>query len=319
LRNLLVCLALTVPATFALAQAAPAAAPAPVAAAPTTKPAEDPNMVVMEVGDKKITAAQFNELLDALPPQVQAMVKSDPARTRRLIGDKLAEITLLAQEARKEGVDKDPKFLAQQKLQQDQMLAQFVAEKAASGADEAALKKQYEENKANYDQVTARHILIRAKGSPAPVAPGKQELTDEQAKAKAAELRDRIVNKKEDFATLAKAESDDLGSGQRGGDLGSFGKGMMVGEFEKTAFSLKPGDVSGPVKTQFGYHLIQVQEHKTPSFDEVKEQLKGQQGPKRVEDLVARLKAENKVTLNEAYFGPAATKPAMPAMPPMPE
>lgn len=97
------------------------------------------------------------------------------------------------------------------------------------------------------EEVHARHILIATSAS----------VTDAQAKAKADNLV-KELRAGADFATLAKANSDDPGSKTKGGDLGWFGKGQMVPEFEKAAFSLPPGQISDPVKTSYGYHIIEV-------------------------------------------------------------
>lgn len=316
MKKLLASVALLAPALAFAQTPAPTTAPAAAVAAPASKPALSPDAVIIKMGDQKVTVKEFNDLVDSLPAEVQSQARG-PAR--RMIADKLVEVKLLAAQARKEGLDKEPRILAQFELQNQQVLAQAMAEKALKNKDEAGLQKLYDEKKGEMEQVKARHILIRSKDSPAPAAPGKPELTDEQAKAKALDLRNQLVNKKADFATLAKDNSDDPGSATRGGMLPPFGKGQMVSEFEKSAFSLKPGDISEPIKTPFGYHLIQVEERKTPSFDEVKEELAAQQAPKKLEELLKKLKTENPVTIDEGFFGPAVTRPARPMMPPMPE
>ena len=126
------------------------------------------------------------------------------------------------------------------------------------------------------EQVHARHILLRIDEpvpTPAPLAEGATpepttaplaegaptpELRDEaSALALAEELRQRLVDG-EDFATLAEEYSDDTGSAVNGGDLGWFGRGMMVPPFDEAVFSLEPGETSEPVRTDFGYHIIQV-------------------------------------------------------------
>lgn len=122
------------------------------------------------------------------------------------------------------------------------------------------------------EQVNARHILLRFEEAvapavdPTPVAEGQPTpeptpvpRTDEETLALATEIRQRIVDG-EDFAVLAAEFSEDPGSAVNGGDLGWFPKGMMVAEFEDAAFSLPIGEVSEPIQTQFGYHLIQVVE-----------------------------------------------------------
>ena len=102
------------------------------------------------------------------------------------------------------------------------------------------------------EAIKSRYILIKA----TPEAPLIKREAD--ALKKIQDARKRIVDDGEDFATVAKDVSEDPGSAPKGGDLGCFGKGAMVPEFEQAAFALKKGEVSEPVKTQFGYHLIQV-------------------------------------------------------------
>lgn len=111
-----------------------------------------------------------------------------------------------------------------------------------------ARKNQFDQ----VEQVKAQHILIKA-------TPG--DIASEQAALKKAQsLKEQAV--KSDFGSLAEKNSDDPGSKIKKGDLGFFGRGQMVPEFEKVAFDLKPGQISEPVKTQFGYHIIKVNEKK---------------------------------------------------------
>src|SRR5258708_20003205 len=97
---------------------------------------------------------------------------------------------------------------------------------------------------------------------------GQKNMSDEDALAKATDLRTKIVAGG-DFAALAKAESDDTGSGANGGALGEFTHGRMVPQFEQAAFALPVGEVSLPIKTQFGYHCILVAKHETKNFQQV--------------------------------------------------
>ncbi|WP_297992031.1 peptidylprolyl isomerase [Anoxybacillus sp.] len=130
------------------------------------------------------------------------------------------------------------------------LLRQKAAMEDVKVTDEE-LKKYYEEYK---PKVKASHILV------------EDEKTAKEIKAK--------LEKGEDFAKLAKEYSKDTGSAQNGGDLGWFGPGKMVEEFEKAAYALNKGEISEPVKTQFGYHIIKVTDkEEKKSFDEMKEQI----------------------------------------------
>jgi peptidyl-prolyl cis-trans isomerase D len=114
------------------------------------------------------------------------------------------------------------------------------------------------------EQVHARHILVKAERG--------DTKAEESALAKIRQIRERL--KSEDFAKVAKEVTEDAGSKDKGGDLGFFERGRMVPEFEDVAFAQKPNDISEPVQSQFGYHLIQVlekQEAKTTSFAEARE------------------------------------------------
>ena len=290
---------------------APASAPmAAPATAPATVPAIDPAKVVLKVGDETMTAQQFTDLVnDVLPEQSRAMAQGP---SKRMFAERIVDLKLLAGEAKRQGLEKDPKIQHQMDLMREQVLAQAVVEKTQKSGDEAALMKYYEEHKSEFEQAKARHILIRVTNPRMPVPAGKKDLSDADAKKLAGDIRARLV-KGEDFATVAKAESYDTGSGSRGGDLGSFPRGQMVGEFEKAAFSQKVGEIGELVKTEYGYHILQVQERKTQPFEDVKESLLAKQGPEKVTALVESLKKSQKVEMDEAFFG----KP-MPQMPQMP-
>ena len=114
-------------------------------------------------------------------------------------------------------------------------------------------------------------------------------MTDDEALAKAKDIRAKIVAGG-DFAELAKAESDDAGSGANGGSLGDFTRGRMVPPFDEAAFTLKVNEVSEPVKTQFGYHIIQVTKHDTKKMDDVKAEITEKVGPEMAQKGVDAIK-----------------------------
>jgi peptidyl-prolyl cis-trans isomerase C len=282
----------------------------PVPAAPPA----DPNMVVISVGDHKITVAEFQALIKALPPQYQEAAKGPG---RRDFAKNLVELQVLADEALKLGLDKQPDTKVQLEFQRDNMLAQsmFLNLQQTATVSDAEVQAYYDSHKADYETITARHILIMVKGAPMPPPPGKPELSDAEAKEKAEAVRKRVVGG-EDFAKVAKEDSYDT-SGDKGGDLGEFKKGMMVAPFEVAAFALKPGDISEPVQTPFGYHIIQVQTHKIKSLAEVKDQILTQLKPNAARKEVDALTGKVKVEISDSFFGPPPAPPA-PAAPPTP-
>ena len=152
----------------------------------------------------------------------------------------------------------------------------------------------FEAHKAEFvvqPQVLCQHILV--KGS------------DDTALDKIKEIRERIVSGKSDFAAEAKEHSD-CPSGAEGGSLGWFGRGMMVPEFDKVAFEMKKGEVSGIVSTQFGYHIIYKADEKggdaqtlVDVHDQIKDLLRHESRGRAMDSFVAELKANAKVEYRE--------------------
>ena len=144
----------------------------------------------------------------------------------------------------------------------DAQIKDFIAREGAR------LEKYYADNKSRFDKpkrVRARHILAKVDRNAPPA-------DWDAAKKKIEGLAER-AKKGEDFAELAKKNSDDSGSAERGGDLGTFGPRVMANEFEAAAFAMKAGELSAPVKTTFGWHLIKVEEVQEPeviSFEKAK-------------------------------------------------
>jgi parvulin-like peptidyl-prolyl isomerase len=260
-----------------------------------------PETVILTVGDLTITAKQFDQIAEGLQEQYRNFVKGPG---RKQFADQLVRVLVIAQEGKRRGYDKTPEFQTQLMFQTDQVLAGMTAQKINQDVkiDDAALHKYYDDHKAEYEQIRARHILIRFKGSPVPVKPGGKDLTEEEALAKTQDLAKRLQGGA-DFGQLATAESDDTGSANMNGDLGTFGRGKMVPSFDEAAFKLKPGEVSAPVKSQFGYHIIKVDsvEHKT--FDEVRPEIEKKLRPQEANKAMEEIQKSTKVVYDPVFFG----------------
>jgi peptidyl-prolyl cis-trans isomerase C len=282
---------------------APAAASAPA-------PPADPDKVILTIRTDKVNEAQFDDMINAIPEQYRATARG---AGKRAFAEQIVQVKVLAQEAEKRKLDKDPKVQSELEFQRQNLLAQamFLSLQQNVKVDDAAVEKYYNEHKNDYEVLKARHILIRVKGAPMQGIPGKPELTDEEALAKAQAIRKRLVDG-EDFATVAKAESDDAGSGAQGGDLGEFRKGMMVPPFETAAFAAKVNEITEPVKTPFGYHLIKVESHVTKSLAEARPDIEKKLRPEIARTAVADLRKGATVQLDDGFFGPAAPTPRAP-------
>lgn len=312
-------------------QTAPTATPATTPATTTAPPAAtaaagDP--VIITAGTTQIRRSEFENALKTLPPDYQSVAMGSG---KRQFADDYLRMRLLADQAEKSGIANDAGVQAQIALMRENLLANAQLtriEKAVILTDED-YQKAYDAAKSGSEQAKARHILIAFKGSRA-AQPGKKELTDAEAKAKAEEIRAKLVAGA-DFAAMAKKESDDTGSGAKGGDLGTFGHNQMVPEFEKAVFEGKIGEISPLVKTEYGYHIIQVQERKNPTLAEMKPQLEKDLKQKKVQEQLDAMKAAVHPTYDDAYFaapppaaamkpvtGDAVTKPATHPRPKMP-
>ena len=292
-------LLLVCPAACLLAQTPP---PPPANATPVPKPTVTmstenpatkvmptvaPDKVVLTVGDVTLTSAQFDAIIDVLPEQYKPVARG---AGRKQFADNLVKVLVLSQEGKRRKLDQTPAFKTQVMFQSANTLAANTF--ADIGKDlkisDADLHKYYDEHKNDYEQVRARHILIRFTGSPLPLKPGQKDLTEAEALAKAQEIVKRVKGG-EDFALVAMKESDDTGSAANGGDLNFFHRGQMVPSFEQAAFSLPVGSISDPVKSQFGYHIIKVEAKEAKSFDDVKgdieKRLKPEESQKYLEDL----------------------------------
>jgi peptidyl-prolyl cis-trans isomerase D len=204
---------------------------------------------------RRLAAFKMQELVGN-----QATVSDDEVKARFLKDGNKAQITY---------VRFLPSFYA------DKVPAPTPAEVTAyKQAHKKEIEDFYNANKASYEQpekVRARHILVK-------VDRGAAEDKKNEAKKKLEDLRKQIVDGGKDFAAVAKDVSEDLGSKPTGGDLGLQDRQAWVPEFANSAFSLKPGEVSQPVETQFGFHLIKAEEKKASEKKELKD----------VEDEIAR-------------------------------
>ena len=230
--------------------------------------------VVAKIGERKITMSDFKRVVDYLDAERQKMLETNP-QLKETVLRQFIQSMVISDLAKQKGFDRIPEIKNQLQFFSDNFLAneylkREVAQKVTVSDDE--VKTYYDSHKDEFktqEMVKARHILVIVENSAS---------EDEKKKAKdKAEIYLKKIKDGEDFAKMAAEVSDDPGSKAKGGDLGFFPKGRMVKSFEDAAFALKPGETSGIVETQFGFHIIKVEDKKEPtieSFDAVKERIK---------------------------------------------
>jgi peptidyl-prolyl cis-trans isomerase C len=240
--------------------------------------AQDANPVLAKVNGAEIRQSDVTLAEEELGPSLAQM---DPATKKDNVLAFLIDMKIVAKAAEDKKIENNEEFkkrlaFARNRLLMDNLLA---SEGKAATTDEA-MKKVYEDASKQIvgeQEVHARHILVE---------------TEDEAKAVKAEL-----DKGADFAELAKKKSKDPGASD-GGDLGFFTKDQMVPEFSAVAFALEPGKISNPVKSQFGWHIIKVEEkrnRKAPDFDQVKAQIETYVTRKAQADYVAKLREAAKI------------------------
>lgn len=307
-------MALALTASVATAQEKVAAKPAPATPAPApaaqAAPVKDTDVVV-SAGSVAITKAEYESIVKSLPEQYQQMAMG---QGKRQFAENLLRMRLLAQQAAKNGLDKDVDVQRQMAMARENILAsaEFARIDKSTKVPEADLKAYYEKEKGSYEQVHARHILVAFDGSPA--LPEGKKMTDAEAKAKADALRAKIAAGAK-FEDVAKTDSDDAGSKDTGGDLGAFGRGQMVKEFETAAFAAKPGEVTPVVKSQFGYHIIKVESHDYTPFEQVKARIEKDLHQQKVQEAIEAVNKANTTQFNTAYFPPPPAAEANDAAP----
>jgi parvulin-like peptidyl-prolyl isomerase len=291
------------PASGAANGAPPKPSASVVGATPAPAPASNlaPDAVVLTIGERKITRAQFDLLLASLAQNGRAAVT--PADKRK-VAEQYGDLETMATEARKRMLDQNPETKEMLTVQADNVLANVLAKKLNDDAQftDLDLRAYYDAHKDDYEEAKGSHILIRFKGSKVPLKPNEKDLTEPEALAKAQDIRAKILAGA-DFAALAKAESDDTGSAVKGGDLGSFRHKQMVAPFDQAAFSLPIGQLSEPVRSDFGYHLIKITARTSKTFDEAKSEIEKALKPKIVKAEIDKIKSQTPITLNDEYFG----------------
>jgi len=254
--------------------------------------AQDANPVLAKVNGSEIRQSDLAIAEEELAPNLAQM---DPATRRENVLAFLIDMKIVAKAAEDKKVADRPEFKAKLAFARDRILMDnLLASEGRAATNDEAMRKVYDEAAKQISgepEVRARHILV-------------------ETEAEAKQVEDEL-KKGADFAELAKKKSKDPGAAE-GGDLGFFSKDQMVPEFSAVAFALEPGKISDPVKSQFGWHIIKVEEkrnRKAPDFEQVKPQIETYVTRKAQSDFVTKLRAEAKI---EKMDDPAAAKADVP-------
>ena len=255
--------------------------------------------VILTVGNEDITQAEFELLLDVVPG-ARTQAATEDGRSRLI--NQIVQLKALAQEAKRRKLDRDPRTQQEMRFHTDQVLAKAVVAHVGEAVTDEMQHRYYDEHRSNFEMVEARHILIRFKGSAVPARSGQPELTEEQALAKARGVRRRILAGGE-FREVAIAESDDSGTRGTGGELGTVVRGQLTAEFESAAFALRDGEISQPVHTKYGFHIVQTKRHTFRDFESVRDDIKAILRREQQNAVLEEVVRRTNVVVDDRYFG----------------
>ncbi|MCD6490174.1 MAG: peptidylprolyl isomerase [Thermodesulfobacterium sp.] len=247
--------------------------------------------ILAEVGNYKLYEKDVEKMIEE-DVQIQQLLKSKPELKDEIvfaIVNRWVNLSLLALAGKKEGIDKDLEIKKELiEIEKNLIAKEYFEEKTANlKISENQLKEYYNKNKEKYKEEEGRHvkhILIY-------VPQDADSATKEKSLEKAKEIRKKLL-KGAKFEEIAQKYSDDTGSKKKGGDLGIIRKGQTIPEFEKEIFDLKLGEISQPIKSPYGYHIIKVEEiipERIPSFEEIKNLVKQDYMQEKKEEIMAQI------------------------------
>jgi peptidyl-prolyl cis-trans isomerase C len=256
------------------------------------------------VDEEKITAADIQRFIEALPPQFRAYY-GGPGRQQ--LPRYIVQMKILAAEAKKEKLEDRPEVQKAIAIARESILAdaarKTMGEKVPVSDQE--VQGLYEKRKSEFDEVRIRHLLIRADTSPArpTAAPTSPPLPEADARKKIEDLRSQL-QAGGDFAELAQANSEDLGTAGAGGDMGYINRQKVFPPIANAAYELAVGTVSDIIQTPYGFEIIKVEDRRVKPLAEVRPELEGQLRQRKVEEVLQKLQAQYKVVVDAAYFAP---------------
>jgi peptidyl-prolyl cis-trans isomerase C len=276
------------------------------AEAGSAKKADSANRAVITVDNTKLTAADVENFVHSLPPRYQAFYSG---QGRKYLPIYLVRMQILLGEARKEKLDDQPEVKRAIQIATDSILSNAAQERMEkkiqiSDNDVEAL---YEKQKPQLEEARIRRILIHTDASPLslPNQLSHSSMPFKEAWSKLMDLRKEILAGA-DFATLAKANSDDAASAGKGGDMGYVTRADVVPPVADAAFSLKPGEVSNVIQSPYGLELIQVEDRREKPLPEVREQLEKEIRQAKVNQMIQDLVEKHTVLIDKDYFGSAS-------------
>jgi hypothetical protein len=272
-----------------------------VAGAPAA--GEAPNgPVIMRINGEPVTENEFQLFLSTLPDNIRLMANQSEARKK--IADQFVRMKVVEQEGRKLGGDKDPDVRSKMDFGHTNVLVEYALKKLAPAPPESQIRSEYEKHKGEFGAAEISHILVAYQGGKVPPKAGPplpMEQAIQKAQAIEAKLRSGSL-----FGPTAAQFSDDTTSGVQGGKLGEVQPGMLPPEIQAVVDKLSPGEISQPVRSEFGIHIFRLDDRRPAPYEQVKPMIVRKLQQDAVTAAIDKLEKSARVEKDPKYFSAGA-------------
>jgi hypothetical protein len=271
--------------------------------------------VVLSIGDQKMTAADVDRLLQALPPDRRAFYGG---QGKRLLAQYIIRMKLLSAEAIKQKLDQQPDVAFAIEIARESILTEAARKHIEEGitVSDQELRELYQKDKTRFEEVRIAHILIRTENAPLKSGDASHPgLPESEARKKLEDIRQQILAGA-DFAQMAKQYSEDSATAASGGDMGVVQPDKIVPPVVNAAHALALGQVSDIIPTPYGFEIIKVEDKHTKPFEEARPALEAQLRQSKAAEILHNLLVNYPVVVDEQYFGASpATQTSSPSPP----
>ncbi|HEX3583758.1 MAG TPA: peptidylprolyl isomerase [Thermoanaerobaculia bacterium] len=254
--------------------------------------------VIMTVNGEPVTEEEFQLFLSTLPDNIRLMANQSEPRNK--IAEQFVRMKVVEQEARRLGADKDPDVQSKMASDHTNVLVEYALKKFATAPPESQVRAEYEKHKGEFSAAELSHILVAYQGGQIPPKSGPP-LPEAQAAQKAeaieAKLRSGAL-----FGPTAAQFSDDQTTGVQGGKLGEVQPGMLPPELQAVVDGLKPGEISQPVKSQFGIHIFRLDSRRAAPYEQARATIIRKLQQDAVATAVDKLEKSARVEKDLKYF-----------------
>ena len=258
--------------------------------------------VIMRINGEPVTETEFQVFLSTLPDNIRLMAnQSEP---RKKIAEQFVRMKVVEQEGTKLGGDKDPDVQAKMEFGHTNVLVEYALKKLAPTPPESQIRSEYEKHKTEFGAASISHILVAYQGGKVPPKSGPP-LPEPQAMQKAQAIEAKLRSGSL-FGPMAAQFSDDTTSGVQGGKLGEVQPGMLPPEIQAVVDKLNTGEISQPVKSEFGIHIFRLDERRPAPYEQVKSIIVRKLQQDAVTAAIDKLEKSARVEKDPKYFSPGA-------------